>query len=291
MHWTAFLAYRRIPPNVMVVGDVGCNHCGYNLRGLRALGNCPECGNRVSDSLFLLAKPALVAQNLRSYANSYFTLTILIVGCLGTMVGWPLTVTAVVLSMGTTYRAWCAGALYYRGELRNSETIHTRAFCLWIMSLVEWAIALGWTTAVLMINNNLSLQTSANSLWLIFGFEVWLASMLLSGAVASWFGNALAGLLGYGWMVMEMRLLLGALIATIVTLALFMASSVMRLTLAAALFFLVVAGLLVFFAVSFAWFGLQHLANAAEQAAETLDEVLDGDRVAIVPESQRAEGR
>ena len=48
MHWTAFLAYRRVPANAQVIGDLGCIHCGYNVRGLRASGLCPECGSRIA---------------------------------------------------------------------------------------------------------------------------------------------------------------------------------------------------------------------------------------------------
>ena len=31
--------------------DLPCLHCGYNLRGLKVGGHCPECGSRIRKSL------------------------------------------------------------------------------------------------------------------------------------------------------------------------------------------------------------------------------------------------
>ena len=30
--------------------DVTCHNCGYNLRGIRAVGTCPECGMPIAQS-------------------------------------------------------------------------------------------------------------------------------------------------------------------------------------------------------------------------------------------------
>ncbi len=60
MHWTALLEKKYFPVYARVIDDVSCVGCGYNLRHSRAAGPCPECGRPIIDSLWALAKAALV---------------------------------------------------------------------------------------------------------------------------------------------------------------------------------------------------------------------------------------
>ena len=40
-----------VPEHSMIDGDIECNGCRYNLRGLSRLGNCPECGSPIAKSI------------------------------------------------------------------------------------------------------------------------------------------------------------------------------------------------------------------------------------------------
>lgn len=69
MHWTAALARKtQLPPNARIVADVICIHCGHNLRGIRALGVCGECGKPAEESLSIFPKPGRVVGPLRGMA-------------------------------------------------------------------------------------------------------------------------------------------------------------------------------------------------------------------------------
>ena len=39
------------PEDLMIDGDFECDDCRYNLRGLSRLGNCPECGSPIAESI------------------------------------------------------------------------------------------------------------------------------------------------------------------------------------------------------------------------------------------------
>lgn len=39
------------PEDSMIDGDIECDGCRYNLRGLSKLGNCPECGSPLAQSI------------------------------------------------------------------------------------------------------------------------------------------------------------------------------------------------------------------------------------------------
>ena len=190
MHWTAFLAYRRVPANAQVIGDLGCIHCGYNVRGLRASGLCPECGSRIAESLTLLAKPDVVAQSLRSFSNSFFALLITVIGCVGGMAGWQAIVTSAVLAASALNRSWNASELKFRAQLGNSEKLMSRATVLWWITLVETLIALGWFAGVLATVYVPSLQTAASANFVMNIAALWLVAMLGSAAAAGWLGAA-----------------------------------------------------------------------------------------------------
>ena len=56
-----FLEYRKglAGPPKPIETDLSCTGCGYNLRGLTAWHDCPECGTPVMDSLKLAARGEL----------------------------------------------------------------------------------------------------------------------------------------------------------------------------------------------------------------------------------------
>src|SRR4051794_26131097 len=49
----------------LIEDDLACVRCGYNLRGLKESGRCPECGARVARTLRLLSEDVLCTVCLR----------------------------------------------------------------------------------------------------------------------------------------------------------------------------------------------------------------------------------
>jgi hypothetical protein len=74
MAWTSLLEHKRIPDTAIVIADLPCATCGYNLRTLRAAGVCPECGQRILDSMSAVPEPGATAGGLQSMALSAFGL-------------------------------------------------------------------------------------------------------------------------------------------------------------------------------------------------------------------------
>lgn len=273
MHWTSYLAYRRVyHPDAQIVGDLGCVGCGYNLRGLRAMGNCPECGAAVADSLYVLARPAIVAESLRSFANSYGTFFILVIGCLGAFQGWQLLATLLVLAGGTLYRLCWTSNVHFRAELMNSAQLSSRARWWWFASIVELVAAAIWMLAVITILS-IATPTAASAQFVVYVGLGWLAAALVNALFAGLFGLALATILGYGWMVVEFRLQAIAVAAALISgplLAILIKGNV-NMALGIAMAF--VAGLALLIAFFMTWLGLHHASNGAERATDTADDV------------------
>jgi hypothetical protein len=279
MHWTALLAYRRIPANSMVIGDVGCIHCGYNLRGLRVAGNCPECGSSVRDSLIVLAKPELVTQSLRGFANSYLTLLLLALGCVSGMTGWPALVSTTVIFAGALYRLWSAGELRFRAQLQNSNMLHDRSRWLWYAAVVECLVALGWAVSVAVLTS-LILQSRLIGLSLVCIGYGWLLMTLISAITSGLFGLALARMLGYEWMVIEFRVQIGAAIGCMLILPWPIVASVGTAPSALGVFTFGILGLALFATLGLTWVAIHQVANAAERVSGTVDDLLDSGQLA-----------
>jgi hypothetical protein len=276
MHWTSYLAYRRIyHPDSQIVGDVGCVGCGYNLRGLRVMGKCPECGAAIADSLYVLVKPALVAEALRSFAGSYATFFAFFLGCITLFQGWPLTVTMAVLGCGAIYRLWWTSVLHLKAELTNSPQLSSRARWWWRASILEVMMWCAWIAAAIVVWNMPTRTAIAEQRVLYFGAG-WAATSLLNGLAGGRFGIVLASVLGYGWMVVEFRIQIAT--AIVALLASLFLPIVIPGNMAAAII-VSLSGLVAIAyigALVMTWMTLHHASNAAESATETMEDALAG---------------
>ena len=69
----------------VVVSPVNCRRCGYNLYGLRADGQCPECGLETWETILHTVDPAASRlprlRNPVAVGNALFALTIFLLAC------------------------------------------------------------------------------------------------------------------------------------------------------------------------------------------------------------------
>src|SRR6266850_463492 len=183
MHWTAFLAYRRFPAHARVADDLPCAGCGYNLRSALANGKCPECGKAVGDSLFVLTKPEIVGQSLRTIGNTYLGIFVLLLAFLPIGANWPAIVVFGVLGFLAIIRAIAAGELRYHGGIESLPIVGARLKLFWWLALVD--AALTCVTCVLW-------WISAKSMFTVVGFtaaltalsNAWLTVHVVSALVA-----------------------------------------------------------------------------------------------------------
>lgn len=83
MHWTANLSNRYSSGDFVIIRDVACEECSYNLRGLAADGRCPECGTNVRLTLEHLEGRSHLVSPVREHAGSW--LTVMTLATLGTL--------------------------------------------------------------------------------------------------------------------------------------------------------------------------------------------------------------
>jgi hypothetical protein len=285
MHWTALIEKKYFPAHARVIEDVACVGCGYNLRQARAAGPCPECGRPVSDSLWSLANPDVIASGLRSIGKSYLGLGALILVQLavqgGACFAWAA---ALVVVTTAIIRAAGVGELRFRAEIDHLPVIGPRVRQLWPLALLDVALALVWSITLPM------LQTPATGFgWLetiiSVAFTAWLGTTFAVAGVAGWMGSALAAMLGYEAVARELRvqwmlIAAGPALAVAVTIAGLVLAGLFGvhagdLALGAAVASLALPWLP---AVLLTFTGMLHLASAAEREREALDDLVDAER-------------
>jgi hypothetical protein len=283
MHWTALLAKRFFPPEARVVEDVTCINCGYNLRGLRAVGYCPECNSQVGDSLFVLARPEVVARGLQALGKGHLAALGLGLGCVINAY-WPLFVSVGILFLGAIWRSMGLYELRFRAAIENLPVIAARLRAMAVVSLINTFTTLLWLIAILLIAMVPSLQGLPAAARVANALAIgWVFTWLLDLGVTGWFGSALATMLGYGWMIIELRVqLIVVMIGGAATVPLI---AVSRLSLSPTAQFSVLAMfcLLGFVMVLLTTASLLHIANGAEKEFDTMDEAINSGRVAIMP--------
>ncbi len=284
MHWTAFLAYRRFPANARVVDDLACIQCGYNLRSQMVRSRCPECGLEVGNSIFLLAKPEQTARGLRAAAPTYAAPLILLLSCLNWSY-WPLLLASGVTSLACVFRLWGVSELRFKAALARLPLLGTRLHLWWLAVIVELAIACAWCVTVLVIANSITLRTGGGSAILRWFIIAWWCAAMLSTLLAGRFGYALVDMLGYTWTRIEFRVQQIAVLIGIAAFPLLLLG--LQFVSSPTVLYLLLLGLMALTIVPHIQtsIALLHAATAAEVSSETWDDVLDSERVALVPEA------
>jgi hypothetical protein len=188
MHWTDLLSRRRFPSRAIVLEDLPCAGCGYNLRTLPARGHCPECGSAVGDSLFVFARPGELASGLRTLATSFLcTAGVLLMSALFACGLW-------VLPVLTIPRVIAAASLRYSAGIENMPILSRRVRTLWPLALAEVLLAIcACVTLVLAIDVNASRLTQQLAMMLIL---LALLCMMAVMAVSGMLLRTLAQILG-----------------------------------------------------------------------------------------------
>jgi hypothetical protein len=192
---------RSFPPQARVTANVPCVGCGYDLRGAQAAGKCPECGLRVGESLWPLARPDKAAGGLRWIGNSYLGLFALLLvpfalGVAGSCAGW---VGALALLATAVARANGVADLRFRAATEKLPVIGSRINLLWMAAVAEVLLAAAWVLLMLAAATN-----PEGGAWVkmaaVGALAAWLVAATAVAGLAGWTGAALAAMLGY-WSV------------------------------------------------------------------------------------------
>jgi len=291
MHWTALMAKRYFPAHAKVADDLACIDCGYNLRTLMANAKCPECGLDVGNSLFVLAKPHVVADGLRTAAKTYLALPIMLLALLVTDQLWPLIVSLAVVAFASAWRLLGISQLYFRGALIRLPVIGPRLRVWTIIAIFDLLSTLTALVTVIVIAKNTAFWNPTGERFLRMTVFAWLTVTMLAPFIAAMFGYATARMVGYNWMIVEFFIFQIAAAAGVIA-ALLLG---VMLSIGSGVFGAIAAGvllLLMAFSVIFTWIALTHLGNAADETSGTWEELIDSDRVEIIsdpPEAVRRE--
>lgn len=288
MHWTAFLAYRRFPAHARLMEGCACIQCGYNLRMQMVAARCPECGYEVGHSVFLLAKPAVASRDLRTAGTTYVAiLTIPLVMLLGST--WSLFVGSLIATCAALFRVIALSDLRFNGALARLPVIGPRLNLWFAASLGDLFVGGGWLTVMLVTSGNRNMWNSGLAPILIqWSIIAWLVTALISALVAGRFGFALIDMINFTWTRIEFRVqqwiaLAMLFIGPVLTLVPLVASlSGWSANIANLLNVLLLCLLMLATGIP-----LLHAATACEQCAEDWDDLIESERIAVVPESQR----
>ncbi len=292
MHWTAFLAYRRFPAQARVIEDCACVQCGYNLRMQMVAARCPECGYEVGNSVFLLAKPAVASRGLRTAGCTYLALlAVPLVMLFGAT--WSFFVASLIASSASVFRLIGVSDLRFNAALTRLPVIGSRLLAWWIIVIIELIISCAWLATMLLTSGNRNLWNSGLAPRLILmSVAAWLMVSVIGSLIAGRFGLALMDMLNYVWTRIEFRLqqcfAIGMLIVTpTVTLTLWFAvQSGWTAAMLSLLHVVLLCGLLGATSIT-----LLHAATACDESTENWDDLIDSDRIAVVPESQQPKAR
>lgn len=179
MAWSTLLERRFVPPTARIAVDAACIGCGYNLRGVRALGPCPECGREAIESL---ARSGAGRRCGRSLAILGRSLAVPMAAMVLLLAGFGNLGFALLMSVGTGFRLLAVERLR-RDVLGVDPVVAARVGVLRGAILAESAVAMlcigaGVAQAVSGAAPALiALQAASAFLWLMLCTAVVLAAL------------------------------------------------------------------------------------------------------------------
>ena len=125
------------PPQAVILRDLHCVGCGYNLRTMQFAGRCPECGLAVERSLLVLPRPLDTGKAIMLSAFA------LVVGFVGLYV-LPFMMVALAMLLLAAHRLRYRCKLSHMSELGSKvrwfwNTIFISALVLVLSVTIEWA--------------------------------------------------------------------------------------------------------------------------------------------------------
>ena len=271
MSWTDLLVVKQVPASATVVADVSCHGCGYNLRGATYGGRCPECGRPVRDSLTTLDNPTTVARGLRALAKSSLAPLVLLFGCFG-VYGQILGI--ILIPFLNLYRVFAVIELRNHTALPQLDTVGGLFSSLTKSSITTLSVAVLSTLGVVAVFFLQILGTVPTVFWII-PVTSWAVFELTTQLIAGRLGHRLAAHLD--WPSIRREFVgqfcgaIAGLLVTVIGLPLLLSNNAQ----VAGVSVIVFAAVLLSASCGFAFSGLHHLANAAEQESSNLEEHLD----------------
>ena len=291
MHWTALLEKRTFPPHARICGDLMCIGCGYNLRGSRVEGPCPECGVTVGASLYELARPDEVASAVRTIARSYLFIYIMILPLIAmSLVGMDTLLLALAgVGVGAIFRLVGAIKLRFGSALAPLPVIGIWLRAVFAVTIIDAAwhgLALvGWY----IVHRNPVTFGATVQQWRFWILCSWLMLTLVHLWTMGRLGARLATMLEYRFckrelLIQHILLLAGPVLAFLLAVAGLMLVLISGYQITT----LVIVGvgglclaLVWLLAVAYTSVALIRLAGAAEKEREPLDDLVDLERGAL----------
>lgn len=287
MHWTAFLAYRRFPAHARVMEDCACIQCGYNLRMQMVSARCPECGYEVGNSVFLLAKPSAASRGLRTAAMTYLApLAIALPAIFETY--WSVFVVALVGTAAALFRFIGTTDLRLNAALARLPIVGPRLTMWLIAATIDLILAAGLLVAMLIVSTNRNLRVSGLGYSIVtWCFIGWWFTTILSAWLAGRFGLALMDMLNYVWTRIEFRVQQVAVPIVFALGPVFLVG--MKSVATPTMLKIIEIGITVITigAMVMTALPLLHSATACDESTRDWDELIESERIAVVPEGQR----
>ncbi len=252
--------------------DLPCLGCGYNLRGNRTKGTCPECGVRVEDTLAVLARPNDVAFAFRTIGRSYVGFYSALLVCLG-----GLLLPVMIASGASLVRLIGVWRLSFAAGLARIPILR-RGLCwlalLTILDPVPLAVVLFWRFPDVSWRSESALESE----WFGAAVCAWLLAILGGAWIAGLIGSKVAAMLEYERIMVQLRaqrLLLGAsAIAAMLSYAAMTLIFPEPMLIGCA----TVVSLLGAIAIGHTMVALSHLAQAMEEEGKAISDLLQSGR-------------
>jgi hypothetical protein len=195
-------------------------------------------------------------------------------------------VASAVLTAAGVFRVWAVSELRFRAALARLPVLGTRLHLWWMAVVAEMAISIIWCAAIVIIASSLTLRLGPSGAmiqrWCILA---WWCAAMLGTFLAGRFGYALMDMLGYSWTRIEFRaqqisVLVGIAAFALLLMTVQLVSSPVMVYVMLLAMLLVTIGPHVQTSIA-----LLHAATAAETSSESWEDVLDSQRVTLVPQT------
>lgn len=146
------MAERQLTNNGVVISDLVCLKCGYNLRTQGVYNNCPECGEKVSTSIMYYQEP--MTPDMRMATVVVITMS--------------LATTLITLILTTRYRPARGNRFSLYSNAYEELWLRQLIVTVIVLLLCNWYINITKTRRRIWWRRLPFLLTAVTAFWLVF---------------------------------------------------------------------------------------------------------------------------